>query len=175
MPVSPVLVQLIKLFLLLSLLAVGGGNSVVPDMQRAAVDSYHWMTSRDFLDLYALSRVAPGPGSLLATLIGQAAAGLPGAIVATLAMYGPSCLLVHVATRAWHSYRESPWRERAEYGLAPIAIGLIFASVIALIRGEHTAPAYGVTAAATLVLTLTEWHPLLVVSAGAVVGWLLRF
>jgi chromate transporter len=169
-----VLIKLALLFGGLSLLAVGSANSVVPDMQRAAVGLYRWMTDRDFLDLFALSRVAPGPGSLIVALIGQHVAGLAGAAVATLAMFGPTCVVVHLAARAWHRFREAPWRARAERGLAPLAIGLMFASALALIRGtQHDPAAYALTAASTLVLTASELHPLLILGAGAAAGYLL--
>jgi chromate transporter len=167
-----VLVQLALLFAGLSLLAVGSANSVVPDMQRAAVQTYHWMTDRDFLDLFALSRVAPGPGSLIVALIGQKAAGLTGAAVATLAMFTPSCLLVYGVARAWHRFRDATWRTRAERALGPVVVGLIFASAMVLIRGtEHGLTAYALTALATLVLTATDTHPLVVMGAAAAAGW----
>lgn len=170
-----ILWQLALLFLGLSLLAVGGGNAVIPDMQHAAVDLHHWMTGRDFLDLFAISRLAPGPGSLIVVLIGQKAAGLAGAAVAALAMFAPACLLVHGATRLWHRHRDAPWRVTAEHGLAPVAIGLIFASAIALVRGTETGLApVAMTIGAALVLTLTELHPLLILAAGGALGWLLR-
>ena len=169
-----VLLQLAGLFLVLSLLAVGGGNAVVPDMARAAVDTYHWMTAREFVDLFALSRVAPGPGSLIVALIGQRAAGLPGAAVAVLAMFGPTCLLVYGAARAWQHFRDAPWRERVERGLAPVAIGLVFASAIVLMRGtDHGPSALGLTAAASVALAASEVHPLWVLGVGAAAGWLL--
>jgi chromate transporter len=167
-----VLLQLAGLFLLLSLLAVGGGNAVLPDMPRAVVDLHHWISAREFLDLFALSRVAPGPGSLIVALIGQRAAGLPGAAVAVLAMFGPSCLLVYGAARLWHRHREAAWRAKVERGLAPVAIGLVFASAIALMRGTESAwSAYALSAASTLVLTTSEIHPLWVLAAGAAAGW----
>ena len=170
-----VLLQLAGLFLVLSLLAVGGGNAVVPDMQRAAVDTYRWMSSREFLDLFALSRVAPGPGSLIVALIGQHVAGIAGAAVATAAMFGPTCVLIYFAGRAWHHFRAAPWRDQVERGLAPVAIGLVFASAIALTRGtEDALAAYALTAISTVVFTATDVHPLWVLGAGAAVGWLLH-
>ena len=72
------LIQIAGLFALLSLLSVGGGNGVIPDMQRAAVSVHHWMSDQTFLDLFAISRASPGPGSLIVVLIGQQAAGLYG-------------------------------------------------------------------------------------------------
>jgi chromate transporter len=172
--VTLILWRLAGLFLMLSLLAVGSGNAVIPEMQRTVVQDFHWMTDRDFLDLFAISRAAPGPGSLIVALVGQKAGGLLGAAVSTVSMFGPSCLLIHFAARLWYRYRDSAWRERAERALAPVAIGLIFASALALVHGtEHGLAAYALTAAATLVLTLTEWHPLGVMAAGAAAGWLL--
>ncbi len=164
------LIQLALLFGGLSLLAFGGGTAVIPDMQRAAVDTYHWVTAPEFLAFFAISRAAPGPGSLIVVLIGQKAAGVPGAVVALLAMFGPSCLLAYAAARVWHRAASAAWRQHVERALAPIAIGLTFASGIALIRGtEHDWHAYAVTAAATLLLAFTEVSPLLLLGAGAAV------
>ena len=83
------LLQLAALFSLLSVLAFGGGAGVIPDMQRAAVDMHHWVTAPEFLDMFAISRAAPGPGSLIVLLVGQRAAGPAGAAVAGLAMFAP--------------------------------------------------------------------------------------
>lgn len=164
-----VLWQLLRLFALLSVLSVGGGNGVLPDMQRAAVERYHWLTSREFLDVFALSRAAPGPGSLIVALIGQKAAGPVGALVAVLAMFGPSCIIVHVAARLWGRTADAAWRETAERALAPVAVGLTFASAIALIRAEDNWHAWLVTAGAGLVLATTELHPLFALAGGAAV------
>ncbi|HEX3346774.1 MAG TPA: chromate transporter [Acetobacteraceae bacterium] len=170
------LLALVGLFGSLSLVAFGGGNAVIPAMQHSAVAVRHWMTDREFLELFALSRLAPGPGSLIVTLVGQKAAGLVGALVATVAMYFPSCLLLHLVTRAWHRYRDARWRETAERGLAPLAVGLIFASGIAIMRGteQGIAPVL-LTIASTAVLTATEMHPILVLCVGGVIGAALRF
>jgi len=171
--VSGVLLKLAGLFATLSLLAFGSANSVVPDMQRAVVATYGWMTERDFLELFAISRIAPGPGSLIVALVGQRVAGLAGAAVATLAMFGPSCLLVHLAAGMWHRTREAAWRGRVERGLAPVAVGLIFASGFALMRGtEHSLVALALTLGAAAVLAATELHPLAVLAVAGVLGWL---
>lgn len=169
-----VLLKLAGLFATLSLLAFGSGNSVLPDMQRAAVQTYHWMSDREFLALFAISRVSPGPGSLIVALVGQHVAGLAGAAVATVSMFLPSCLLVHVAAGMWHRTRDASWRLRVEQGLAPVAVGLIFAAGFALIRGtEHTAGAYAVTAVATVVLAFSELHPLLALAVCGLAGFAL--
>jgi chromate transporter len=163
-----ILLQIAAMFGVLSLLAFGGGAAVLPDMQRQAVEVHHWVNSGEFLDMFALSRAIP-PGSMIVVLIGQKAAGILGGVVALLAMFGPSSLLAFVVARLWHRAGGSAWRETLEQALAPVSIGVTMASGIAIARGtEHDWLAYGVTGAATLVLTLTRLHPLLIMGAGAV-------
>ncbi len=164
------LLQLAVLFGGLSLLAFGGGTAVLPDMQRAAVDVHHWLTGSEFLAFFAISRAAPGPGSLIVVLIGQKAAGLAGALVAFLGMFGPSCVLAYIAARVWHRSAHAAWRILVERALAPVAIGLTFASGLALIRGtEHGWLAYAVTAGATLGFAFTDLNPIALLVGGAVV------
>ncbi|MGE0223264.1 MAG: chromate transporter [Acetobacteraceae bacterium] len=162
--------QLAALFGVLSMLAFGGGAGVIPDMQRAAVEVHQWMTAREFLDMFAISRAAPGPGSLIVVLIGQKAAGLAGAAVSFVAMFLPSCLLVHLVARVWHRAARSAWREIVERALAPVAVGLTFASGLALARTtEEGWILYGITAVATLAFAFTEIHPVALLAAGAAV------
>lgn len=162
--------QIFWLFALLSMVAFGGGAGVVPDMQRGAVDTYHWMTAREFLDLFAISRAAPGPGSMIAVLIGQKAAGLAGAGVAFVAMFMPSCLVVHFVAKGWDRAARKPWRAVVEQALAPIGIGMTFASGLALARGtEHEYLSYAVTGATTLIFAFTSISPILLLAAGGAV------
>ena len=165
---SLVLLQLASLFATLSMLAFGGGAGVIPDMQRAAVDHYHWLTAREFLDMFAISRAAPGPGSLIVVLIGLKAAGISGAAVAFIAMLGPSCLAVHLVARYWHNAAHSAWRALVERALAPIAVGLTFASGLSLMRGtEHGWAPWGLTIISTILFSLTEINPILLLLFGA--------
>jgi len=164
-----ILIQLAALFGLLSILAFGGGAGVIPDMQRAAVEHYHWMTGREFLDLFAISRAAPGPGSLIVVLIGQKAAGLAGAAVSFVAMFVPSCLLAYVVAQFWHRAGGTQWRKLLERALAPIAIGMTFASGLSLMRGtEHGWLAYTITLASTAAFAFTGINPVLLLAGGGV-------
>jgi chromate transporter len=162
------LLQIALTFSLLSLLAFGGGAAVLPDMQRLAVDVHHWVTARQFLDMFALSRAIP-PGSMIVVLIGQQAAGIAGGLVALLAMFGPSSLLAFLLARLWHRTGGAAWRETLEQALAPVSIGVTIASGIALARStEHDWLALAITGVTTLLLALTRLHPLAVMGAGAV-------
>ena len=111
MSVSTVL-QLCLLFGSASLMSIGGGNSVVPEIELQAVGTYHWLTQGQFADLFALAQAAPGPSILLVTLVGYSVAGIAGAVVATTAMVVPAGLLVkghpiHMSLRAFFWYW--PW------------------------------------------------------------------
>jgi chromate transporter len=164
------LLQLAVLFGTLSMLAFGGGAGVIPDMQRAAVDVHHWLTAGEFLDMFAISRAAPGPGSLIVVLIGQKAAGLAGAAVAFVAMFGPPCLAIYGVARFWHRAAATRWREVTERALAPVAVGLTFASGLALARGtEHEWISYAVTVASTILFAYTTVHPIALLAAGAAI------
>ena len=85
---KPIL-SLITFFSVLSILSIGGSNSVVPEMARHAVEVEHWLTAAQFTDIFAISQTAPGPSNLIVALIGFKVAGFWGALVAQLAMMLP--------------------------------------------------------------------------------------
>src|ERR1700684_4658936 len=82
--------------------------------------SSQWFPPQEFVELFALARITPGPGSMLATLIGFKVAGLAGAAVATLALFVPSSVLCFLVARVWNRYRGRPWPQAFEAGLAPV-------------------------------------------------------
>jgi chromate transporter len=168
-----VFVQLVLLFGSLALVSFGGGNTVLPEMHRQAVAQYGWMTDRQFADCFAISQAAPGPSSLIVSLIGLKAAGIPGAIVAAFAMYMPPAIMTWIASRAWNRSRDAKWRHAVEHGLAPVTVGLIFASGLTIARAsDHSWMAWLLTAVATLLLVRTKVNPLLVMAAAGVLGWM---
>jgi len=128
------LLSLIIVFAPLSLFSFGGGQAVVADFQYQSVEVHGWLTNEQFTDLYAVSRAGPGPGTLIVALIGWEVYGFIGALIACLAIYIPSCAIVYGATSWWHKNENSPWRVAIEKGLGPIAVGLVFAGIAAVLR-----------------------------------------
>jgi chromate transporter len=168
-PVS--LLQLALLFGSLSLVAVGGANTVVPEMHRQAVEVGRWMSNAEFANLYAIVRAAPGPNMLIATMIGWRAAGFWGAVVATAAMCGPSCLLTYGVIRVWERYRHTRWRAAMEAGLAPLTVGLVLASGYILTRAaDHDWRMLAVTAASAALTLFTRVNALWVLAGAGVLG-----
>ncbi|HTX47934.1 MAG TPA: chromate transporter [Caulobacteraceae bacterium] len=155
----------------LSLVAFGGVNAVIPEVQRQAVVVNHWMTDQDFTALFAIAQAAPGPNFLVTTLVGWRVAGLAGAAVATLAMCGPSCLLTYWVAKAWDRYRETEWRIAVGSGLAPVTVGFVFSSAFVLIRAADAnwrlALVTGVSAA---VAYFSRINPIWCLAAAAALG-----
>jgi len=152
-----------------SLLSIGGGPSIFAPLQREVVDVMHWLTAREFIDLFSIARVAPGPGAMLTTLIGWKVGGWLGAIVATLALFLPASILTLLVARVYDRYRGREWHTALEAGLAPVAVGLIFAGAISIIRlSGNSALTWAAAMGAGAVLTLRpRLHPFVVLFAGA--------
>ena len=125
-------------FALLSLFAIGGANATVPEMHRLAVGVQHWMTDRQFTDLFALAQVTPGPNVIIVTLIGYRAAGILGALLATAAMCTPTCLLTYFVGRVLHRSHGAVWETTLQCGLVPITIGLVAATTVVVARATDT-------------------------------------
>src|SRR5690348_13256147 len=130
------LLALVLVFAPLSLVSLGGGPSIFAEMQRQSVEVHGWLSDAQFVDLFAISRAAPGPGSLIAALVGWQAAGFAGALAAALALYLPSSLLLLGIGHWWRRRGDSPARRVIERGLAPVAVGLIFAGVLTLLQAD---------------------------------------
>lgn len=173
-------VQLGVMFATLSLLSIGGGNAVLPDMHLQAVRQHHWITDNQFADIFSISQAAPGPSILIVTLVGYGAGlhvggvpgGIVGGVVATVAMITPAATLMYVVTLFWQKAQKSRLRNAVEKGFAPLTVGLILASSLVMSRAaDHDWRAYTVTAACTLVFLFTKTNPLIVVAAAGVIGY----
>lgn len=152
----------------LSLLAIGGGSSILGELQSSVVDQSQWLTKQGFLDIFAISRVAPGPGTLIVTLIGWKVEGLAGAIVATIAIFTPSSLLVLLIAHLWHSRPDAVWQRALIYGLSPLAAALVLSSAFFLLsnaKGGWIAWAVALIVAVTA--QIFKLGPLTLMAAGA--------
>lgn len=165
------LMTLAGFFALMSLFAIGGANSAVPEMHRFAVDVQHWLTDRQFSDTFALAQLTPGPNVIIVTLIGYHVAGLAGALVTTLAMCGPTCVFAFFVGRASERFRGATWHAAVSRGLIPVTIGLTAASaaVIAATSG-FSWMAVVITLGTALTAYFVRVHPLWAFAAAALLG-----
>lgn len=159
----------------LSLLSIGGGASIIAGLETEVVRQRAWITSQEFVQLFAVSRAAPGPGTMLATLIGWKLAGWTGAIVATLALFVPSSALFYAVFRASNHHRQKRWHAILREGLAPVGTGLMIAGVIAIMRlaGGGVIGVAITLGAAAILQRFPALPPLIVILSGGLVTVLL--
>ncbi len=167
------IIALAASFAVISLMAFGGVNAVLPEVHRQAVDLHMWLGNDRFTELYALSQAAPGPNMMIVTLIGWQAAGLVGALVATVAVVTPSCLLAYVVTRTWTHYREARWRKAIEAGMIPLTVGFVSAGALVITQtvAEGEWKLMAVTAASALLIAFTRVHPLIPLAVAGGLGY----
>lgn len=130
------LIDLVSFFLGISLLAVGGGNATLPAIQQHSVDA-GWVSKEQFLHVYALGQVAPGPSTMYVAGIGFTVAGWAGAIATGLAFVVPSSIVVVLAGSAWSRWHDAPLKAAVRTGLAPVTVALITVGAINLVRALH--------------------------------------
>ncbi|MGY4547034.1 putative chromate ion transporter [Bradyrhizobium sp. USDA 4513] len=163
---------LVWTFGLMSLFAVGGANSAIPEMHRAAVDVHHWLTDKQFADVFAISQLSPGPNVLIVTLIGYSVAGVAGALAATVAMCGPTALLAYYVSRFLDRSREARWPAMIQAALVPLSIGLMAASgLIVAQTSDQSWIAVLITIVAAALAFATRINPLWMLLAGGLLGF----
>ena len=165
-----VVVALGVLFGQLSLLAFGGANSILPDLQRQIVGQ-GWMTGHEFAALFALAQAAPGPNMMVVSLIGYRVGGLSGALVSTIAIAGPSSVLTYLTAGAWFRLKDRPWRKAIQAGLLPVTIGLVMASAALIAKSTTIDWQSGlITVVVAGLIYFTKFHPLLILAGAAALG-----
>jgi chromate transporter len=113
-------------------LSYGGGFVIVPLMQRDAVTTYHWMTGAQFLNAVALGQITPGPVVQTVAVVGFAAAGVGGGLLAALIAFTPSFAFVLVGGPRFDQIRANRSIQSFLTGAGPAVIGAIAGSAIPL-------------------------------------------
>ncbi len=115
-------------------LSYGGGFVIIPLMQHDAVVTYHWMTGAQFLNAVALGQVTPGPVVQTVAVVGYAAAGIGGGLLAALVAFLPSFVFVLAGGPHLGRLRSSTRVQSFLSGAGPAAIGAIAGAAIPLAR-----------------------------------------
>jgi len=179
-------------FISLSLLAVGGAITTVPDIHRYLVDEQQWLSDAQFTSSIALAQGAPGPNVLCIALMGwnvglNAGGGLAaGGTAVGMALMGvcitmvgillPSATLTYAATTWAHRNRDMRAVKAFKSGMAPLVIALLIATGW-LLTGDHEQPLrdwpmWALTATTTLIVWKTKTHLLVLLALGALLGGL---
>ena len=149
-------------------LSYGGGFVIIPLMQGDAVGRYHWLTPGQFLNAVALGQVTPGPVLHTVAVVGYAAAGIGGGLLAALVAFTPSFAFILLGARHFDRLRRNDGAQAFLNGAGPAAIGAILGTAIPLTRALGESWQYGVLAAAgVLLFALRRGVVLTLVLAGA--------
>jgi len=153
----------------------GGGLSMLAFMQDQVVNQLHWLTNREFLDGLALGQLTPGPILMIAAFVGYKLAGMTGALVAALAIFLPSFLLMLTILPWMARTKEWRWMKAALKGIGPAVIGLLVVALSQMLPAAVTDVLTGVLCVAA-VAGLLIWRvgPLPPMLTGATVGWVAR-
>jgi chromate transporter len=150
-------------------LSYGGGFVIIPLMQADAVERYGWMTDTEFLNAVALGQVTPGPVTHTVAVVGYAAAGVPGAVLAALVAFMPSFAFILVGAGRFDRFVANADVRRFFDGAGPAAIGAILGSAIPLTLALQESWQVAVLAgAAALLFVLRRGVVLTLLAAGAV-------
>jgi chromate transporter len=149
-------------------LSYGGGFVIIPLMQSDAVSHYHWMTGAQFLNAVALGQITPGPVVQTVAVVGYAAAGLAGGILASVVAFTPSFAFVLLGAHRFDQIRGDHRARGFLSGAGPAAIGAIFGSAVPLTRALTHPWQYAILGGALiLLLALRRGVVLTLLTAGA--------
>jgi chromate transporter len=129
------------------------------------------LTDRQFSELFAIAQAAPGPNIMFVALLGHFIAGVPGAVVATMAMCGPSCVLAYAVSQVAEHFRQARWRIAIQAGPVPVTIGLIAASALIIAQGaDRDWACVAITATTFALVYWTRISPLVAFACAALLG-----
>lgn len=169
-----VLFSLALVFTQLSVLAFGGGNAILPELQYQVVTLHQWMTAEQFSAMFAMAQAAPGPNMMIVPLVGWHVAGFWGLLVTSLAKFGPSSIITIYALKFWNKFKDHPFRAKFEIALKPITVSLVLVSAWVIAQASVTNVWLIAIVIATIALNLVKnVHPVWCMLVGACAGMIL--
>lgn len=174
-------------FFKIGLFSIGGGMATLPFLMDLTT-RYDWYTASELANMVAISESTPGPvGINMATYAGYNAAGVPGAIVATLSLTAPALIIIVVIAKFLENFSENPTVKAVFYGIRPTVAALIGYAVWELLKIALISTTGGVTQVdytslficlgtfgLLQVKQLKKLHPLVWIASGAVIGIVFR-
>lgn len=151
-------------------LSYGGGFVIIPLMQADAVSHFHWMSDAQFLNAVALGQITPGPVVQTVAVVGYAAAGVPGGLLAALVAFSPSFAFILAGGNGFDRLRSQPQARVFLRGAGPAAIGAILGSAIPLARALAEPWQAALLVAAAFILFLWRRGVVFTLLASAVAG-----
>ncbi len=167
-----ILIKLFFSFFKIGAFTFGGGYAMIPLMQAEIINTHHWLTHSEFMEIIAIAEMTPGPVAInSATFIGFRTAGVLGATIATLGVVLPSFITVLIIAHLLKEFKNSPWIKALFSGIKPAVIGLILIALFSL--GQSTLLEYKAVLICLLtffLLAKVKLHPITVIGLSALLG-----
>ncbi len=184
-------IKLFFMFVKIGLFSIGGGLASLPFLQDL-VDKYDWISSKELVDMIAISESTPGPiGINTATFVGYKAAGLFGGMITTLGIITPSIIIIVLIAHYFKRFNEKPLVQGAFLGIRPAVTGLIASVCFEIIRisilnlekynsSKNLLDIINVKEAILFVIIVYlihkyKKHPILYLASAAIIGIVFKF
>lgn len=167
-----ILLKLYLAFLKIGTFGFGGGYAMLPLIQKEVVESNHWLTISEFMDIIGISQMTPGPIAInSATFVGFRAGGFLGSVVATLGVVTTSFILISIANYFFTKFKNSLILTNALKGMRPALIGLIVSVFLTLSFESYKD--FGSILIGGIILLLsykTKLHPIVIIIISGILG-----
>jgi chromate transporter len=171
-----ILLKIGMVFSGISLSLFGGGYVMIPIMQSLFVKDLHWLTVQEFIDAIAFSQATPGPILVSSTFIGYKLAGIAGAILATVAMFAPSAILMIMVAKLFKKNKDHALVKNVVGGIKVVVIGLIISSALRIVFQLHLTPVIVIIAIIALILSFKyKINPVYLIIASISLGVLTKY
>lgn len=167
-----ILIEIFLSFLKIGAFSFGGGYAMLPLIEREIVNTHHWISYKEFIDIIGISQMTPGPIAInSATFVGYKVAGFAGSVAGTLGVVAFSFLLVSIATHFVMKFKESKVIKSVLLGMRPAMIGLIIAAFISLARQSYFDIKSVIIGGIIFLLLLSKKiHPILTIVISGILG-----
>ena len=163
--------ELARLFLKLGVIGFGGPAVHIAMMEEEVVRRRQWMTHQHFLDLIGATNLIPGPNSTEMTMhIGYERAGRAGLLVAGLCFIVPAVIITALLAWAYQQYGQLPQLQPFIYGIKPVVISVIVATMLHLGKKALKTFQLGIIGFAAAVAVLAGMHEIVVLFAAGLLG-----
>lgn len=161
-------------FAIISVLAFGGGQAVLPLMERVCVTQYGWVSAAAFTTGIGFGYLVPGPTMTVAAFVGYRAAGFPGALCAALGIFAPGILLGGLVAAGVGKIAGNRFVRAFGAAASPAVVGLLAATAWSIARHSVTTWQLAtIAAAAALLAARTKLSPVWLLAGGALMHYLL--
>ncbi len=167
-----ILVQLFLSFFKIGAFSFGGGYAMLPLLEKEIIVKHGWMTSAEFVNIFAISEMTPGPIAVnSATFLGYNVAGIVGALVATFAVILPSFIVITILYKSIERFKKSKYMDWIFQGIRPVVLGLIAAAGISVAKtGIVDIKSLLIAASLFYGVSFKNLNPILAIVLGGLLG-----